>query len=70
MSIAFIPVSFSRMSIILSVVGLVNLLGLLIVAHAVYTAPDGFEDQSGFHTGDQPLDPHSQRALTCALKQV
>ena len=58
------------MSLIISAVGLVNILGLLIVAHAVYTAPDGFEDQSGFHTGDQPLDPHTQRALAFALKRI
>ena len=59
-----------RMNLLLSAVGLMNVLGLLIVAHAVYTAPDGFEDQSGFHTGDQPLDPNAQRRLVFALKRI
>ncbi len=58
------------MSLLLSTVGLVNVLGLLVLAHAVYTAPDGFEDQSGFHTGDQPFDPKAQRALVFALNRV
>ena len=70
MRAAHTKVLFFRMSLIISVVGLVNILGLLIVAHAVYTAPDGFEDQSGFHTGDQPLDPDLQSALAYALKRV
>ncbi len=58
------------MSFLLSAVGLVNALGLATLAYAVYAAPDGFEDQNGFHTGDQPLDAGTQRALVFALSRV
>ena len=58
------------MNLFLSAVGLLNVLGLIVLAYAVHTAPDGFEDQSGFHTGNQPLDPRAQKELVFALSRV
>ncbi len=39
------------MLIVLLIVAAVYLLGLLVLAGAVWRAPEGFEDERGFHEG-------------------
>ena len=58
------------MSLFLLSVCLMNVLGLVVLAYAVFTAPDGFEDQEGFHQGDRPVDPATQRQLARVLSRV
>ena len=57
------------MSVFLLTVCLLNILGLVTLAYAVFTAPAGFEDGNGFHTGDRPYDPAMQRELAYALRE-
>lgn len=58
------------MSLFLLTVCLLNVLGLVTLAYAVFTAPVGFEDQRGFRQGDRPLDPQTQREMAYALRKV
>ena len=55
------------MTLLLSTLCFLNLTGVTVLAYAVCTAPDGFEDNTGFHTGDRPFDGMAQRELLCAL---
>lgn len=57
------------MSLLLLTICLLNILGLVTLAYAVFTAPDGFEDREGFHAGDQPYDPARQRELVYVLSE-
>jgi len=47
------------MMTVVSIVGCLYLLGLLVLAVALLRAPEGFEDDEGFHTGERrlPDDP-------------
>ena len=58
------------MNLFLLTICLLNILGLVTLAYAVFTAPVGFEDQCGFRTGDRPLDPQTQREMAFALRKV
>ncbi len=40
---------------LLLVIAAVYFVGLLALAGAVFRAPEGFEDDNGFHTGRGPL---------------
>lgn len=37
-----------------TVLGLLYFAGMVILAGALWRAPAGFEDESGFHRGDEP----------------
>ncbi len=40
----------------LCLAGLVYAVGLLVLAGALWRAPEGFEDDAGFHRGQEPQD--------------
>ena len=42
------------MTLLLTILACVYLIGLLVVAGAVWRAPEGFEDDDGFHEGRHP----------------
>lgn len=44
------------MLIALSIIAIVYLTGLLVLAGAVWRAPEGFEDEQGFHEGRGSTD--------------
>jgi hypothetical protein len=44
-----------NMITLLLVIAAVYFVGLLALAGAVFRAPEGFEDDNGFHTGRGPL---------------
>lgn len=47
------------MLIALLVIACIYLAGLLVLAGAVWRAPEGFEDDNGFHTGRDSLTDDS-----------
>ena len=51
------------MMIILSIVGIAFVLGLGMMISAIFTAPEGFEDEAGFH---QIAGKHSARSTPAA----
>ena len=42
------------MFIILTIIGLLYAIGLTVLAGALWRAPEGFEDDRGFHRGHEP----------------
>ena len=44
------------MSLTLVVIGLVYTVGLVVLAGALWRAPEGFEDEHGFHRGHEPRE--------------
>ena len=58
------------MTFLLYLLCLSNIMGVAILALAVYVAPDGFEDSEGFHRGSQPFDGTAQQKLALALGGV
>jgi hypothetical protein len=37
-------------------IGIVSMLCVLVVAYLIYTAPEGYEDEDGFHYYGEPND--------------
>jgi len=46
--------SYALMTFAVMILGCVYLAGLLVLAGAVLRAPEGFEDDEGFHEGSHP----------------
>ncbi len=40
----------------LAILGLLYTVGLIVLAGALWRAPEGFEDDRGFHRGHEPRD--------------
>ena len=51
-----LPSDLSIMLIALSILAVIYLSGLLVLAGAVWRAPEGFEDEQGFHEGRHVAD--------------
>jgi hypothetical protein len=47
------------MLIALSIIAVIYLSGLLVLAGAVLRAPEGFEDENGFHEGRNAVNDES-----------
>lgn len=47
------------MLIALSIIAVIYLSGLLVLAGAVWRAPEGFEDEDGFHEGRSAVNDES-----------
>lgn len=44
------------MAMTLTILGLIYVAGLVVLAGALWRAPEGFEDERGFHRGHEPRD--------------
>ena len=54
---AHIVLTHYPMLTVLLVLAAIYLTGLLVLAGAVWRAPEGFEDDKGFHTGRNSVSP-------------